>query len=176
MKRIRKEVIQQKSFFDSKVNIMIVGIVVAIILILSTIFMVIESGYGKFKVNNNTDLKLEYVKAYFVYKDGPINEGYTTDSLDAGKSYTVKNETINLTGVAANLEIKFKFENNDELLTDAGIFNGKLEGNIKIDFEKTDDPNIIIMKVKASNGIFKTKLINCDEKYKVDLSEGIVLE
>ena len=176
MKVTKKEVKQQRSFFDSKVNVIIVCVAAAIILTLTAVFMIIESRYGKFQVNNNTDLKLEYVKAYFVDNEGPLNTGYTTESLDTGKSYTTANETVNLTGMEANLEVKFKFENHDELFTDSGVFNGKLEGNIKIEFESTADPNVVIMKVKAGNGIFKTRLIDCDEEYKVDLSQGLVLE
>lgn len=177
MKRIKKAPEVKPSFFDSKANVALVGIAAIIILVLSAVFMFVESGYDKYQINNNTDLKLEYVKSHYVYEQGSLTDEATVENIEANSRYSEAAKEINLTGAEANLEIRFKFENSEELFTDSGIFNGKFSGNIRIDFEKTDDPNIIKMTVKAHNGIFgNTKEINCDETYNIDLSENIILD
>ena len=177
MKRIKKAPEVKPSFFDSKTNVAFVGIAAIIILVLSAVFMFVESGYDKFQINNNTDLKLEYVKTSYVYEQGPLTDEVTTESIAANSSYTDAAKEINLTGTEANLEIRFKFENGEELLADSGIFNGKFNGNVRIKFDKTDDPNIIKMTVKAHNGLFgNTKEIYCDESYNIDLSENMMLD
>ncbi len=177
MKRIKKAPEVKPSFFDSKTNVAFVGIAAIIILVLSAVFMFVESGYDKYQITNNTDLKLEYVKTYYVYSQGPLTEEATVENIEANSTYTEAAKEINLTGAEANLEIRFKFENNEELFTDSGIFNGKFSGNVRIKFDKTDDPNIIKMTVKAKNGIFgNTNEIYCDESYDIDLSENIILD
>ena len=177
MRRIKKqEKQQQRSFFDSKVNVAVLCAAIGVILILSIIFMIIEGSYGSTKIKNQTDLTLEYVTVNFVSYDGPVNEGFSTGQMEAGKSYTADSEEINLTGAEANLELRIKFENQEEILNDVGYFNGKFNGNIKINFEKTDDPNIVKVKVKAGNGVFNTNLIDCNEEFLIDLNEGIALE
>ncbi len=177
MKRIKKAPEVKPSFFDSKVNVALVGVAAIIILVLSAVFMFIESGYDKYQITNNTDLKLEYVKSYYVYSEGPLTEELVTENIEPGNSYSEAAKEINLTGAEANLEIRFKLENSDEMLADSGIFNGKFSGNIRIKFDKTKDPNIIKMTVKASNGIFgNTKDIICDETYSIDLSQNMILD
>ncbi|HHV13907.1 MAG TPA: hypothetical protein GXX75_26930 [Clostridiales bacterium] len=177
MKRIKKAPEVKPSFFDSKANVALVGVAAIIILVLSAVFMFIESGYDKYQITNNTDLKLEYVKSYYVYEEGPLTEEVAAENIEPGSSYSEKAKEINLTGTEANLEIRFKFENLDEMLTDSGIFNGKFSGNIRVKFDKTKDPDIIKMTVKAHNGIFgNTNEINCDETYNIDISQNMLLD
>lgn len=177
MKRIKKAPEVKPSFFDSKTNVAFVGIAAIIILVLSAVFMFVESGYDKYQIDNNTDLKLDYVTSQFVYEQGSLTEEVKTENIEANNSYTEAAKVINLTGYEANLEIRFKFENGEELLTDSGIFNGKFSGNVRIKFDKTDDPNVVKMTVKAKNGIFgNTKQIECDETYTIDVSQSMLLD
>lgn len=139
--------------------------------------MFVESGYDKYQIDNNTDLKLDYVTSQFVYEQGSLTEEVKTENIEANNSYTEAAKVINLTGYEANLEIRFKFENGEELLTDSGIFNGKFSGNVRIKFDKTDDPNVVKMTVKAKNGIFgNTRQIECDETYTIDVSQSMLLD
>ncbi len=177
MKRIKKAPEVKPSFFDSKTNVAFVGIAAIIILVLSAVFMFVESGYDKYQIDNNTDLKLDYVTSQFVYEQGSLTEELKTENIEAKNSYTEAAKVINLTGFEANLEIRFKFENGEELLTDSGIFNGKFSGNVRIKFDKTDDPNVVKMTVKAKNGIFgNTRQIECDETYTIDVSQSMLLD
>ncbi|MDD3174802.1 MAG: hypothetical protein PHF63_14305 [Herbinix sp.] len=167
---------QRISIFDTKGKKIAVSITSAVILLLIILFMFIESGDGKLVIKNKSDLNLEYVKAKFVYSDGDVNTGIETESINADKTFTLPMDPIDLYGYNANYELRLKFENYDELLVDAGIFNDVFEGDIEVDFEKTEDPNIIKLKIKASNGLLPSKLIDCNEEYKINLSDGQVLE
>lgn len=163
-------------FFDTKGKIIGVCLTAAIIVLITIALMIVESGYGKLIVKNKSDLKLEYVKTSFVNMNGTVASGLKTGSIDAEKNLTADIEEANLLGTDSNLEVRFKFENRDEMFTDAGKFNANFNGDIKITFEKTDDPNKIKLKIKASNGIFSTKSIDCNESFTIDLKEGQILE
>jgi hypothetical protein len=161
--------------FDTKRKIVSV-ILASVLLLLIFLFMFFESGDGQLIIKNKTDLNLEYVKAKFVYAQDDVNTEIQTDSISANKTFTLPIDPINLSGYNANYEIRIKFENYDELLVDAGIFNDIFEGDIKIDFAKTDDPNLIKLKIKASNGLLPSKQINCNEEYTINLGEGKVYQ
>lgn len=172
MKRIHKPKVQKERFFDSKENIIKVCAAAAVVVLLVVVLMIVESGYGKIVIKNKTNLKLEYVKTSYVGPESVTAEGIETSVIEVNKTFSQKLEPVNLSYTSSNLEIHFKFENQEELFTDVGFFNDKFDGNVTISFENTDDPNLITMKVKAKNGIFKTRSIDCDEEYTIDLSEG----
>ncbi len=149
------------------------GLVVLIVIVL----MIVESMSGNISVKNNTDdMKLEYVKAYFIDAEGPIEEQtFQFDNMEAGRKEKQALEAINLLGREANIEIRFKFENYDELFVDAGYFNDNFKGNIKIDFEEVEE-GLVRMKVKGNNGFLPSTLIDCDEVHDVYYEEGFIAE
>lgn len=163
-------------FLNSKPKIITAGII-AVALLLVVIFLIIREGsYGKLIIKNNTDLNLEYVKTSFVNEDGIVDNGLQTGKVAAGDKLTSDLEPVDLENTESNLELAFKLSGYDEMFTDVGYFNQKFIGNIKVTFNKTDDPDIIIIKIKAANGLFQTKNIYCDEEYEIDLKEGIILD
>lgn len=166
----------KERFFDNKRNLWITGIVTAAVLLLVVVLMFIESGNKQYMIENKTNLKLEYVKAYFVYSEGKVNDGIELTDLSAHVSKKLPMEPIDLLGLGANLEVRFKFENYDELFVDAGIFDDSFQGKVSIVFEETEDPGVLDLKVKANNGLMPSTLINCDEEYIVNLNEGFIPE
>ena len=62
------------------------------------------------------------------------------------------------------------------MFTDVGYFIDNFDGNVTISFLPTEDPNLVTFKVKASNGIFQTKTVDCDEEYTINLSESKIYE
>ncbi len=176
MKETKETIVEKKKLFDTKGKVITAIAAAVIVLVLVAVLMYIETGYGKVTVKNKSDLKLEYVNTQFVYTEGELLKGIEAKDINAHKTFTANMDPIDLLGYEANYEIRFKFENHEELLVDAGIFNDNFDGNIKIEFKKTDDPNLLKMKVKASNGILPSKLIDCNETYTINLSEGKVLE
>jgi hypothetical protein len=167
---------QKNTFLDSKEKIIRAGVAVAIVLVIIAVLMFLESGDGKLVIKNNTDLKLEYVKVTFVDAEGPINEGVNFENIEAkGSINTISGEHA-LLGRGANLEVRFKYENYDEIFTDAGIFNENFDGDIMINFDRTDKTDVVGLKVKAKTGLLSSQLINCDEEYTVNLTEGYVEE
>ncbi|MBH1941498.1 hypothetical protein I5677_11395 [Mobilitalea sibirica] len=147
-----------------------------IALLVIVILIIIESASGKIVVKNDTNLNLEYVKAYFVGVEGPISDEIINLELNSGDDFSEKlAEEYKLLGMEANLEIRFKFENQDELFVDAGYFNDTFDGKINIDFTQDDDDSIKL-KVKAKNGLLPSLLIQCNEVHKINLEEGIVEE
>lgn len=173
--RSKKKKQEEVKFFDKKSNIIKTAVIGLALLIIVIILMLLESGEGKTIVKNDTDLKLEYVKAYFVNAEGAMDEGLSFTSIDAGSSVSSITGNHYLFGQEANLEVRFKFEGYDELFVDAGIFNDDFSENIKIAFEQLNQDDIKLT-VKAKSGIFTSDLINCDEQYTVKLSEGYVAD
>jgi hypothetical protein len=162
--------------FNSKSKVVLTVVISAVIFILVVFVMVMESKDGQLIIKNNTDLNLNYVKAKFVYSDGDVNEGIQAKDIKAGNTYKKAMDPINLTNIKANYEIRFQFDGYDELLTDCGLFNETFEGNIKVTFDKTEDPNLIKLKVKANNGILPSKLTQCNDEFTINLKEGKVIE
>lgn len=146
--------------------------IAGVILLVIIVLMAIEGKAANIKVNNKTDRKLEYVKAYFVdAEDRVTEEDMIFESLDAGKKIKQNIEKIDLTYREANLEVRFKFEDSKELFVDAGYFNEIFSGSITIDFEDIDDDRILL-KVKASSGVISSPNISCDEEYTFNLTTG----
>lgn len=166
----------KESFFDNKRNVWITGIATAAVLLLVVVLMFIESSNKQYVIENKTDLKLEYVKAYFVYSEGKVDDGIELTELSAQASKKLPMEPVDLLGLGANLEVRFKFENYDELFVDAGMFNDSFQGRVSIVFEESGDPGVLDLKVKANNGLMPSTLINCDEEYIVNLTEGFIPE
>ena len=176
MKRIiGKKTHKSSSFLDTKEKIIGTVIVSAVIMIIITVLIIIESGVNQFEIKNNTNFKLEYMNAYFVDSEGPIEEGFKIGTIEPGKSVVKESGIYKLLSTESNFEMRFKFENYDEILVDAGYFNDTFDGNITAEFQISDNDNIIL-KVKAKNGLLPTKQIDCNEKFSINLSEGYVEE
>lgn len=175
MKKIKnKTQAQSQESNIGKNKLMIWGISGAVFLLLMVIILIAEGNKGKLTIRNNTQLKLEYVKTYFVYSEGPVTEdNMTYEEILEGKYINDVVQEINLSGLEANLEVRFKFENYDEMFVDAGYFNDNFYGDIKIVFDQIDDDNIEL-KVKASNGILPSRTTKCDDEFNIYLSEGYV--
>lgn len=168
MRKIKKVKKPQRKPMDMRTRI-IIGAAAGAVAIIAIILLFIESGGKKLTISNETDLKLERVEAYFVDSEGPVNEPYEITDIEAGDSVETDIEKVDLYGRGANLEIRFQFEGFDELLVDAGIFNDIFRGTAKISFRQEND-ELIMMRVKASNGLLRSQLIQCDEEYEVDIS------
>lgn len=182
MKRIRKKVQKENvqefksHFFNTREKIIGLCVAAAIIFCLVVALLLVESKYGKFIVKNNTDINLENLTYTFVDAEDVLTEISETGAIKAGTKYTTDMTKANLRYKQANLEVRFTFEGHEELLTDVGYFIDNFDGNIKVTFNKTDDPNLIKFSVKASNGIFNTKTVDCDESFTINLSEGRLYE
>jgi hypothetical protein len=137
------------------------------------LLLVIDSNGGNLYIKNNSDLKLEYVKAYFVNAEGPITDEIKFENMKANKKSSYQFSNYDFSNNEANLEIRFKFENSEELFVDAGIFNDKFDGNINIVFDQKED-NKLTLKVKASKGILPSNAANCNENFKINLKEGYI--
>ena len=172
MRKIKKSAIQKHDHESTNKNYMLAGIAAAVVLIL-IVLIVIENTGEKITVKNNTDLKLEYVQAYFVGGEGALNDQIEFTNIETGKSSTIPMEQIDLSGEEANLEIYFKFENQDELFVDSGYFNDVFKGKVAITFTQSDE-DTIVMHVKASNGLLPSKQISCNEDFNIYLEEGYV--
>lgn len=173
-----KKVSKYKKFdiFDTKAKRIGVCITTAVLLLLIAVLMLLEADKGQLIIKNNTDLNLEYVNAKYVYTEGDVTAPLEIGSIKANDTYKAAIDSINLSGYSANYEIHFKFENYDEMFVDAGLFNAEFIGNMKVNFKKTDDPNILKMTVNAGNGLFNTNEIICDEKYNINLSTGEITQ
>lgn len=178
MKEKKGTTTHTSSFLNTKEKIIGACIASGVIVILIAVLMIIESNNGKITVKNNTDLKLEYVNTSFVYstEDNSVDEFKNFKEIKANSTETLKFEPVNLLYSGANLEISFKFENKDELFVDAGIFNDKLTGKVKISFQQTKDSNVLKLKVTAKNGILPSATIDCNEEYTVNLNDGTISE
>lgn len=176
MKKIRRVKTKNKdqNFFNTRT--IVVGIIAILAIILTIVLIVLESTDEKIVIKNNTELKLEYVRSYFVDAEGPMNDGMKIENLEPGKSTSNPNININLAGTESNFEVRFKFENYDEIFVDAGYFNEYFSGKLAVSFEKTEDSNVIKLHVKASSGLLKSRLTDCNETSIVHLSEGFVEE
>lgn len=176
MKEIKSSKSLTRQFFNSKARIIGASAIAAVIIIIIAVFMIIEGSYGKWSIKNKTELKLDYVNTEFVNPEGYVADGIETESIAAGKTYTTDLEKTNLLYTESNIEVRFKFENSEEMFTDVGYFIDNFDGNVTISFQPTDDPNLITLKVKASNGIFQTKTVDCNEEYTINLSESKIYE
>ncbi len=165
--------VKPETFFESKKKMTIAGVAVLAVLLIISVLIYIESTDNKIVIKNKTDLKVEYLKAYYVGPEEAYNEGINVTELTAGKTESIPQETINLLGAQANLEIRFKFEGYEELFVDAGYFDDVFSGKVAINFVPTSDGKIK-MTVKARNGIVNSNRIVCDDYYTINLAEGYI--
>ncbi len=150
-------------------RVKVASLIALIVIIIAGIFIFMENTDSKIVITNKSDLKLEYLKAYYVGPDSKYNDGIDLSDIEAGKTIKIPVDPINLYKAEANIEIRFKFENHEEMLVDAGIFDDNFNGKVTINFTPSDD-NKILMKVKAKSGVISSNLINCDEAYTINLN------
>lgn len=173
MKDTNNKKLQRISNFEISSKMIGIGIAVAVLILIMTILIFVENDRNKAVIKNKTDMKLEYVRAYFVDAEGPVNEGFKTEAINVDESLTVPTEEVELLYSEANLEVRFKFENMEEQFVDAGIFNETFNGKVTIDFNQTSEDEIDL-KIKASNGLLSSQMIDCDEDFVYFLKEGYV--
>lgn len=183
MRRIRKPKVKAKhnsevKLFDSKDTMIKAIIGVIIVLILIIVMMLVEQNDGKFTIKNNTDLKLEYVNTYFsALGEDNTTEFMTFEAIEANKSKSnVIADSINFLNTEAEIIIKFKYENYEETTINAGSFNNTFSGSIKVNFNSTEDSDMIQVDVVVKNGLIPDSQVDCDEQYDVRLSDGYVFE
>ncbi len=175
MKRIKSVKTHHKEPMDNRRRNLLFGSIGAVALII-VIIMLIENQGGRLKINNASDLKLEYMKAYFVDVEGPLHDPLVFENIDSDSKVAIPLGNMKLYGREANLELRFKFENYEkEYLIDAGYFNENFNGKINISFSNTGE-DVIKLKIKATNGLLPSKLIQCDEETDIYYKEGILSE
>ena len=137
--------------------------------------IMVESASASITIRNKSSKKLEYVKAYFVNAEGQFTDAFLTENIENKEVSKINFEQIDLTGHEANLEIRFKFEDYDEIFVDAGYFNDSFKGKISIDFSDTLD-DLVMLNVKASTGVMSSPNIQCDDEFTINLEEGYEVE
>lgn len=175
----KKEVKQQIYIFNTRKKVIIGCVIAAACMLLVIGLMYAESQKGKLIIKNHTDLNLESVKANFVYTEGFVNEGNTIKNIQAGKTCikALNPSSIDLRNYSnANYQVEFQFKNHKKLLVDCGTFNALFNGNVRVTFKKTDDPNLITVTVKASNGLLPQRTIDCNETQKISLSKDKLVD
>lgn len=159
---------------DPKKSLLIIGCSTIVVLLILFGLMAYENRGGKITVENNTELKLEYLRAFFVDAEGPIyDELINLENLEPTYSEAAALKDFDLAGTHSNLEIRFKFENYDEMFVDAGYFNAVFDGRVKIDFTTLKDGNLNL-HVKATDGVLRSATLDCNEDYTIFLQEGYV--
>ena len=175
MKKVKTVKKQEKAPMKDSTKIILYSLA-GVALLLVVVLMVLESRSSKIMIKNASKVKLEYVKAYFVDMEGRVSEDEMEfENLDSGDSAELPLEKIDLAHRQANLEVRFKFEGYDEMFEDVGYFNEPFNGRININFEDTDNDNILL-KVKATVGILPSPHTKCNEEHVVNLAEGYVEE
>jgi len=167
----------KKSLFDSKKMMIGLSAGAAVFIILIAVIMLIETKDDtRLIIKNDTDMKLEYVSTIYKSGETDLSLPFQTESINANKTLNVKSNPLEYNGYNANNHIKFKFKGHSALSVDAGLFNTRFSGDIKIVFSKTKDPNKLKMTVKANRGLIPSSLISCDENYTVDFKRKIVFD
>lgn len=174
MKKTERKNTHTSSFLDTKRKVVIACIASAVVLLLVFILMLTENKESQLTIKNKTDLNLEYVKAYYVYSEGKVNDGIEAKEIKPEDTLKFALDPMNFLYAESNLEVVFKFENYDELFVDAGYFHDNFTGSIAITFNKTDDPEVVKLKVKGNNGIISSSNIKCNENYTVNLRDGYI--
>ncbi len=175
MRRIRAKKVKPQQSAESVKDTLLtprvkIGALIAlVVIIIAGIFIFMENTDSKIVITNKSDLKLEYLKAYYVGPEDKYNDGIDLKDIEAGKTLNIPVDPINLYKAQANLEIRFKFENHEEMLVDAGIFDDNFNGKVTINFTPSEE-NKIIMKVRARSGVINSNLINCDEVFTINLN------
>jgi hypothetical protein len=175
MRKIKTGKKPQKKPLDKRTRIILAASIGVVVLIAIILFF-IEGGGEKLIITNDTDLRLEEINVKFVYMEGDVTEPIIIKDIEAGDRVVTDFEEVDLYALGANLEISFKFEGFEKALkTDAGIFNDLFNGKAWISFKQLND-EIVRMNVKAKNGVFNSRLIDCDEEYYINVNEKYVGE
>lgn len=174
MKKIQTKKTEQKAPMSKSTKFTLYALA-GVALLLVIILILVESTAGSIVVRNKSDIKVEYVKAYFVDMEGPFTDTKEFENLGQGDKAELKLDKIDMSYKEANLEVVFKLEGYEEMLVDAGYFNDIFKGKITIDFSNADNDKILL-KVKAFSGFLPSPQIDCDEEHIVNLEEGYVEE
>lgn len=174
MKKKKEKNKQQKAPMNKNTKTLIFALA-GLIALAVIILIIVESFSGRIIIKNETDIKLEYVKAYFVDMEGPFTQEILFEDLEKGDTAEFELEKIDFSYREANLEVRFKFEDYDEMFVDSGYFNEDFNGKILINFTDIDEDKVLL-KVKASGGILPSPNIICNEEHVVNLEEGYVEE
>lgn len=166
---------KKEGFFQTRNGKITLSGLCAVALILLVILMSIESKNNEVIIKNKTDLELEYVQYKFIHSEGALTSPIKYRNIQPNKTKVARKNDIQLTNTYSNMEVRFKFKGYDEIFTDAGIFNGILRGNIEFSFDKINSDEVKV-KIKAVNGLFSSKDIDCNEKYIAHLKEGYMEE
>ncbi|NLL01247.1 MAG: hypothetical protein GX271_11395 [Clostridiales bacterium] len=166
---------QEKAPMKDSTKILLYSLA-GLILLAIIVLISIENRSANITVRNKSDYKLEYIKAYFVDTEGRISEDdIVFENLESGDKAKLPLDKIDLLYREANLELRFKFEDKDEMFVDSGYFNDVFEGQISIDFDDIDDDRVNL-KVKASTGLLPSPYIDCNEEHILNLATGEVEE
>lgn len=151
--------------------------IAGIVLLAIIVLMVIEGSAGQITVRNDSDIKLEYVKTYFIDSEEMISdEEMLFEDIESSVSLKLPLEKIDLSYRQANLEVRFKLEGHDEMFVDAGYFNEIFDGKINISFQNIMNENKLLLKIKASAGVLPSPHMICNEEHVINLDEDYVEE
>lgn len=174
MKKPESKKGQQKASMNKSTKTLLLALAGVAFLVL-VIIIIFENLSPRITVKNISGKKLEYVKAYFVDAEDTFSDTYLLENIDINGKGQVELDKVDCSYREANLEVRFKFEGQDEMFVDAGYFNDVFKGNISVSFDEASD-NKILLKVKASGGILPSPNIICDEEFIINLEEGYVEE
>lgn len=161
---------QKNNFLKKNYKYILIGLA-GIAALITIFFVIFESSRKKIVIDNDTDRKLEYVRAYFREAEGQVGEEVLFEDITAGGRSTDRLNQIDLSYLQANLRVRFKFEGmEDDLFVDAGYFNDIFNGKVTVRFIQTEE-ELIEMEVKASNGILPSPSIRCNETYIIENDE-----
>ncbi|MDE7299601.1 MAG: hypothetical protein K2N94_12380 [Lachnospiraceae bacterium] len=144
-------------------------IAAAAVLVLIILIMAIEAvNTEKLIIKNDTSEDIEWIQLYFENTEEDSYDILTREagvSVASGEKYSGKFKAqpgINPYG--SFLMIQVKFAGRETAETYAGYFTRTFTGKIKIEFSDAKENGIILMKIKAGDGIFQsTKFTDCDE-------------
>lgn len=157
---------------DNKKRITIVSITLAIVLI--SVWIIIETiGGGKFSFKNNTSYNIEYMEATFVNDVWQVSDTLKFDKLMTDGIDTKHFDEFNLNNLQANLQLEIKFEGYDPFVLVAGYFDDLFTGNINVTLDEVNKDEVDIF-IKAKNGIISSRTTDCDENYRINVTEGYI--
>ncbi len=163
----------QKNRVVTKYNKYVTIIIIGIIAVLMCTWIFIENlGGGEFNLENSTSYTIESFEATFVNDDWNVSDTLTFENkLLSNTSDSLEFDKINLNNMAANLQLKIKFEGYPEIVLVAGYFDDLFTGNINIKLKEIEDGNVHIF-IKAKNSIFSSTINGCKEDYIIYVKEG----
>lgn len=157
----------------TKSNKYLIIVIIGIIAVLMCAWIIIENvSSGKFNIENSTSYTIESLEATFVNDEWNVSDTLTFENkLLSNSNDTLEFDKIKLNNMAANLQLKIKFEGYSPIVLEAGYFNDLFTGNINIKLKDTKDGNVHIY-IKAKNSILSSANNGCDEDYIIYVKEG----